>query len=98
MPIKIVYIEEKKKAASTPIEELPANKENNEGRYFINQSVTFDRKYVSGTVPGQMIEIQEDILLHTILNTNETIYNIYLLYWNGTLKDITVNYSTILPR
>lgn len=98
IPPVIIYLEPDKKAASTPTEDLSNQKDNNAGRYFINQTVTFDRKTASGIIPGQMIEIQLEDLNNTILKTNETIFNIYLLRWNGTLEDVTTNYSNIIKH
>jgi len=87
--------EDKLRGISTPLPEKPIDSTLNSGRYFVNQSITFKRKYVSGTIPGQMMEVDEEEIPYRMsfkFNT-ETVYNVYIKYWNGTLKDITANYT-----
>jgi hypothetical protein len=80
---------------STPLPEVPINGSLNEGRYFVNQSVTFSRKIVSGTIPGMMIEVDEEEIPYRMsyFFNKEIVYNVYVRYWNATYKDITENYT-----
>ena len=87
--------EEAVKGASTPLPTNLSTKPLNAGRYFVNQTVTFSRKNVAGVIPGQMIEIPEEEIKYRMSSyfNKETVFNVYILYWNGTMEDITANYT-----
>jgi len=82
------YKNEHKKAASTPNLPLKGDMTNNEGRWFINRSVTFNRKGIAG-VMYQIFEVDEEQLNYTLdpEYMHEKVVNVMILYWNGTLVD-----------
>jgi hypothetical protein len=86
---------EEHRGTSTPLPLNLSTKPLNAGRYFINQTVTFNRNNVAGVIPGQMIEIQEEEIKYrmSLYFNSETVFNVYIQYWNNTLQDITSNYT-----
>ena len=87
--------EEGIKGVSTPLPTNLSTKPLNAGRYFVNQTITFNRKNVAGVIPGQMIEVPEEEIKYRMSSyfNSETVFNVYVLYWNDTIEDITTNYT-----